>query len=42
MATIKNEVFIGLFHEKFYIVGRQLTFGEKLFRVSTIYIYIYI
>ena len=25
MATIKNEVFIGLLHENFYLVGRELT-----------------
>ena len=27
MATVKNEVFIGLLHEKLYLVGRELTFG---------------
>ena len=27
MATVKNEVFIGLLHEKFYLVGKELTFG---------------
>ena len=26
MATVKNEVFIGLLHETFYLVGRELTF----------------
>ena len=25
MATVKNEVFIGLLHENFYLVGRELT-----------------
>ena len=28
MATVKNEVFIGLLHENFYSVGRKLTFVE--------------
>ena len=27
MATVKNEVFIGLLHENFYLVGKELTFG---------------
>ena len=27
MATVKNEVFIGLLHENFYLVGNELTFG---------------
>ena len=27
MATVKIEVFIGLLHENFYLVGRKLTFG---------------
>ena len=27
MATVKNEVFIGLLHENFYFVVRELTFG---------------
>ena len=26
MATVKNEVFIGLLHENFYLVGIELTF----------------
>ena len=26
MTTVKNEVFIGLLHEIFYLVGRELTF----------------
>ena len=26
MTTVKNEVFIGLLHENFYLVGRELTF----------------
>ena len=30
MATVKNEVFIGLLHENVYLVGRELTFvGER-------------
>ena len=28
MATVKNEVSIGLLHENFYLVGRELTVGE--------------
>ena len=28
MTTVKNEVFIGLLDENFYLVGRELTFGE--------------
>ena len=28
MTTVKNEVFIGLLHENFDLVGRELTFGE--------------
>ena len=28
MTTVKNEVFIGLLHENFYLVVRELTFGE--------------
>ena len=31
MATVKNEVFIGLLHENFYLVGKEY-----------IYIYIYV
>ena len=27
MTTVKNQVFIGLLHENFYLVGRGLTFG---------------
>ena len=27
MATVKNEVFVGLLHENFYLVGRKLIFG---------------
>ena len=27
MAAIKNEVFIGLLHENFYLVRRELTFA---------------
>ena len=27
MTTVKNEIFIGLLHEKFYLVGSELTFG---------------
>ena len=27
MATVKNEVFIAISHEIFYLVGRELTFG---------------
>ena len=27
MATVKNEGFLGLLCEKFYLVGRKLTFG---------------
>ena len=27
MTAVKNEVFIGLLHENFYLVGRELTFG---------------
>ena len=27
MTTVKNEVFIGLLLENFYLVGRELTFG---------------
>ena len=27
MTTVKNEVFIGLLHDKFYLVGSELTFG---------------
>ena len=27
MAAVKNEVFIGLLHENFYLVGKELTFG---------------
>ena len=27
MTTVKNEVFIGLLHENFYLVERELTFG---------------
>ena len=27
MATVKNEVFIGLLHDHFYLVGRELTFS---------------
>ena len=26
MTTVKNEGFIGLLHENFHLVGRQLTF----------------
>ena len=26
MTTVKNEVFIGLLHESFYLVGRELKF----------------
>ena len=35
MITVKNEVFIGLLHENFHLVGRELTFceGGKLFQV---------
>ena len=29
MATVKNEVFIGLLHENFYLVGKELTFGGE-------------
>ena len=29
MATIKSEVFIGLLHGNFYLVGRELAFGER-------------
>ena len=31
MTIVKNEVFIGLLHEKFYLVGSELTFdgGRK-------------
>ena len=29
MATVKNEVFIGLLHENFYLVGKELTFGGR-------------
>ena len=27
MTTDKNDVFIGLLHEQFYLVGREVTFG---------------
>ena len=27
MALVKNEVFIGLLHDHFYLVGRELTFS---------------
>ena len=27
MATVKNEVFIGLLHQNFYLVRRELTNG---------------
>ena len=27
MATVKNEVLIGLLHEDFYLMGRELSFG---------------
>ena len=29
MTTVKNEVFISLLHEDFYLVGRELTFGGE-------------
>ena len=28
MTRVKNEVFIGLFHENFYLGGREPTFGD--------------
>ena len=27
MAVVKNEVFIDLLHENFYLMGSELTFG---------------
>ena len=27
MTKVKNEVFIGLLHKKFYLIERKLTFG---------------
>ena len=27
MTKVKNEVFIGLLHKKFYLIERELTFG---------------
>ena len=27
MTTVKNEVFIDLFHENFHLMGSELTFG---------------
>ena len=27
MTKVKNEIFIGLLHENFYLMGRELTFG---------------
>ena len=29
MATVKDEVFIGLLHENFYLVRKELTFGGR-------------
>ena len=29
MTTVKNQVFISLLHENFYLVGRELTFGGE-------------
>ena len=29
MNTVQNEVFIGLLHENFYLVRRELTFGGE-------------
>ena len=38
MAAAKNEVFIGLLHEDFYIGGRDLTFGLNLNLNLSIYL----
>ena len=29
MATVKNEVFIGLLHGNFYLMGTELAFGGR-------------
>ena len=29
MTTVKNEVFISLLHQSFYLVGRELIFGRE-------------
>ena len=29
MTTVENEVLISLLHKKFYLVGREITFGRE-------------